>query len=87
MSEHPRVNSILLIPKVNLRNQWYESKNMYLLAASSASKEETECWVAEIEEAFPDFQVMCDNLSLGVCCHTGQGALGIGFSAKIAIDS
>lgn len=67
--------------------EWYESKNMYLLAASSASKEETERWVAEIEEAFPDFQVMCDNLSLGVCCHTGQGALGIGFSAKIAIDS
>ena len=25
-------------------------------------------------------EVMCDNLSLGVSCHTGPGALGIGCS-------
>ncbi|MBQ8592263.1 MAG: DegV family protein [Lachnospiraceae bacterium] len=65
---------------------WYQSKDMYLLAASSASEEETKQWIADIEEAFPGFQVMCDNLSLGVCCHTGQGALGIGFSSKIRIE-
>lgn len=51
---------------------------LYLLAASSASEEETKQWVKEIGEAFPGMEVMCDQLSLGVSCHTGAGALGIG---------
>ena len=51
-----------------------------LLAASSADKEETENWVKEIEDAFPGMKVFCDPLSLGVSCHTGAGALGIGCS-------
>lgn len=51
---------------------------LHLLAASSASEEETEQWVTEIEEAFPGMKVLCDPLSLGICCHTGGGALGIG---------
>lgn len=51
---------------------------VHLLAASSASEEETAEWVKEIEEAFPGMKVFCDPLSLGVSCHTGAGALGIG---------
>lgn len=51
---------------------------LHLLAASSASEEETAEWVREIEEAFPGMKVFCDPLSLGVSCHTGAGALGIG---------
>lgn len=51
---------------------------LHLLAASSANAEETEAWVKEIEEAFPGMKVFCDPLSLGVSCHTGTGALGIG---------
>lgn len=51
---------------------------LHLLAASSANDEETEAWVKEIEAAFPDMKVFCDPLSLGVSCHTGTGALGIG---------
>ena len=38
--------------------------------------------VEKIEEAFPGMEVMCDNLSLGVSCHVGYGALGIGCSCK-----
>lgn len=53
-----------------------------LLAASSADKEETENWVKEIEDAFPGMKVFCDPLSLGVSCHTGAGALGIGCSVS-----
>lgn len=56
---------------------------LYLLAASSSGEEETRQWVREIEEAFPGMEVMCDNLSLGVSCHTGQGALGIGCSCRL----
>ena len=53
---------------------------LHLLAATSAGEEETAAWVAEIEAAFPGMKVFCDPLSLGVSCHTGTGALGIGCS-------
>lgn len=53
-----------------------------LMAATSASAEETAAWVKEIEEAFPGMPVVCDDLSLGVSCHTGEGALGIGLCCK-----
>lgn len=53
-----------------------------LMAATSASAEETAAWVQEIEAAFPGMPVVCDDLSLGVSCHTGEGALGIGLCCK-----
>lgn len=62
--------------------EWYQKGEVYLVAASSASKEETEEWVAEIRQAFPGMEVLCDDLSLGVCCHIGQGGLGIGCSCR-----
>lgn len=62
--------------------QQKERGELYLLAASSSPEEETRQWVEEIREAFGGMEVMCDNLSLGVSCHTGQGALGIGCSCK-----
>ena len=55
---------------------------LHLMAASSASPEETASWVAEIEAAFPGMPVTCDNLTLGVSCHVGEGALGIGLSCS-----
>lgn len=55
---------------------------IHLMAASSASPETTAEWVAEIEEAFPGMKVFCDDLSMGVSCHTGSGALGIGCAVK-----
>ncbi|MDO5011788.1 MAG: DegV family protein [Intestinibacter bartlettii] len=68
-----------------LLNEYAEElKNgdIHLLAASSADAETTKKWVQEIEQAFPGFDVMCDYLSFGVTCHTGPGALGIGFSCR-----
>lgn len=62
--------------------EWYEKKEVYLVAASSAAKETTEEWIKEIKTAFPDLEVMCDDLSLGVSCHIGPGGLGIGCSCK-----
>lgn len=51
---------------------------LHLLAASSASEEETVQWVKEIEAEFPGIKVLCDPLPLGLCCHIGPGGLGIG---------
>ena len=36
----------------------------------------------EIKAYFPGMEVLCDDLSLGICCHTGEGALGIGCSCR-----
>lgn len=60
----------------------YERGEVSILAASSASEEETGLWIKEIEEAFPGKKVLCDDLSLGVSCHIGYGALGIGCSVR-----
>lgn len=60
----------------------FQKGEITLMAASSASLPETREWVAEIEEAFPGMSVLCDDLSLGVSCHTGKGALGIGCSCR-----
>ncbi len=62
--------------------EWKEKGEVYLLAASSSSKEATEEWVQEIREAFPGMEILCDDLSMGVSCHIGQGGLGIGCSCR-----
>ena len=56
--------------------------DVHLLAAGSASPEETAKWIAQIEAAFPGMPVLYDDLSMGVSCHTGEGALGIGLSVR-----
>lgn len=61
----------------------YADKNeVYLVAASSAPDEITKDWIAQIKEAFPNMEVLCDDLSLGVSCHIGYGGLGIGLSCR-----
>lgn len=63
---------------------WYEKGEIYLLAASSSTKEATEEWAREIRDFFPGRDVICDDLSLGVSAHIGYGGLGIGCSCKPA---
>ncbi len=60
----------------------YEAGELYLLAASSSNKEVTEQWVQQIQEAFPDLEVLCDDLALAITCHIGPDSLGIGCSCK-----
>ena len=66
----------------NTFKEYYERGEAYLLAATSANEEETAAWVEEIKEAFPGMDVLAGNLSLGICCHTGEGALGVGISCR-----
>ena len=53
-----------------------------LLAAGSADKLTTAKWLKQIGEAFPGMPILYDDLSMGVSCHTGEGALGVGLSAR-----
>lgn len=60
----------------------YADDDIRILAATSADDETTAKWIEQIKEAFPGKEVLCDKLSLGISCHTGEGALGIGVSCK-----
>lgn len=60
----------------------YAKGEVYLLAASSADEDTTNEWVEEIKAYFPDMDVQCENLSLGISCHVGDGGLGIGCSCR-----
>ena len=62
--------------------EYADNNEIYLMAASSADDATTQEWVEEIKEYFPGMEVLCDDLSLGICCHTGEGALGIGCSCR-----
>ena len=59
----------------------YKNNEVYMLAATSADEETTKEWVEEIREYF-GLEVLSDPLSLGISCHTGEGALGIGISCR-----
>ncbi len=60
----------------------YADDEIYLLAATSADEDTTAKWIEQIKEYFPGKEVLCDYLSLGICCHTGEGALGVGVSCR-----
>lgn len=62
--------------------KWYDKGEVYLVAASSSSRQATEEWVREIQETFGKAEVLCDDLSLGVSCHVGYDGLGIGYSCR-----
>lgn len=67
-----------------LFRKWADRGELYLMAASSASEEETKRWVEEIGASFPGIEILCDDLSLGVSCHIGRGGLGVGWSCRPA---
>lgn len=62
--------------------EYYEKGEVYLLVATSADEVTTKEWIEEIKAFFPGMEVMCDNLTLGISCHVGEGGLGIGCSCK-----
>ena len=62
--------------------EYADKGEIYLMAASSADEATTQEWVEEIKAYFTGMEVLCDDLSLGICCHTGEGALGIGCSCR-----
>lgn len=62
--------------------EWADRGEIYLMAASSATPEVTAGWVKEIEEAFPGYEVQCDDLALAVSSHIGPGGLGIACSCR-----
>ena len=62
--------------------EYVDRGDFYLMAATSADEETTAAWVQEIREYFPGMDVISAPLTLGISCHTGEGALGIGCSCR-----
>ena len=67
--------------EVNFK-EYHDKGEAYLLVATSADEETTSAWIEEVKDAFPGMDVLAGNLSLGICCHTGEGALGVGISCR-----
>lgn len=67
--------------------EYYDRDEVYLLVASSADEITTKDWVEEVKAYFPGMEVLSDNLTLGICCHIGEGGLGIGCSCKAKRES
>ena len=62
--------------------EYYDRDEVYLLVATSADEATTQEWIDEVKAYFPGMDVLAGNLSLGICCHTGEGALGVGLSCR-----
>ncbi|MGN0354355.1 MAG: hypothetical protein ACI4EI_04700 [Muricoprocola sp.] len=60
----------------------FEKQEVYLLAASSCSPDVAAGWVEQIKEEFPGMDVLYDNLTCGLACHSGPDGLGIGCACR-----
>lgn len=60
-----------------------EGKNMYLEMAYTYDLQAAEAFRAEVQEAFPNNEIVLNPLSLSVSCHIGPGALAVACSKKI----
>lgn len=60
-----------------------EGKNMHLEIAYTYDLEAAEAFKAEVQEAFPNMEIVMAPLSLSVSCHIGPGALAIACSKKV----
>ncbi|MGN1146809.1 MAG: DegV family protein [Lachnospiraceae bacterium] len=61
-----------------------EEKGIWLQVAYSYNREAAEQLKAEVEEAFPGYDIHMDPLSLSVACHIGPGSLAVACCKKIS---
>ncbi len=80
--KHTLIETMKTELQTNFKEE-YDAGEVYLLAASSALPEMANEWIAEIKKAFKGMDVMYDDLSFGIACHTGPEALGIGCVCKV----
>lgn len=54
-----------------------DAKNVYLYAVHAQVPQELKAFKAEMEKAFPGYNIEEGQLSLSICCHIGPGALAL----------
>ena len=57
--------------------------DLHIAVAYTSTREEAEEWRAELQEAFPGYDIHMDPLSLSVACHIGPGALAVTLTKAI----
>ena len=57
-------------------------RNVYIEMAYTQDLEAAEQYKAEVQEAFPEAEILMAPLSLSVACHIGPGALAVGCTKK-----
>ena len=62
----------------------FAGKEILIRAAYSGDDEVKKCWEEAIKAEFADYGVEIDLLPISICCHTGEGAMGIGIMEKMA---
>lgn len=62
-----------------------DPQNYWIAAAYSGSCEEAIVWKKEIQEVYPDNEILMNPLSLSVACHIGPGALAITCTKKLTM--
>lgn len=62
----------------------FAGKDIVIRAAYSGDEEIKNSWEEALKEAFPDMEIEIDSLPISICCHTGEGAMGIGIMEKMA---
>ena len=62
----------------------FAGKDIIIRAAYSGNEEVKTFWEEAIKEEFSDLTVKMDMLPISICCHTGEGAMGIGIMEKMA---
>jgi len=60
-------------------------KGVYIFMAYSGDDKEINEFKAEVQEMFPEHEIVCDHLSLSVSCHIGTGAIAIACVKKLDI--
>ena len=56
----------------------FAGKDVVIRAAYAGDDTIKNIWWDAVKEAFPDMDIEMDMLPISICCHTGEGAMGIG---------
>ena len=62
----------------------FAGKEIVIRAAYSGDDAVRDSWASAIKEEFPNMEIVMDKLPISICCHTGEGAMGIGITEKMA---
>lgn len=61
----------------------FAGQKVTIRAACAGDPADGALWQAALQESFPDLEIGLDPLPISICCHTGEGALGVGLMPDI----
>lgn len=62
----------------------FAGKDIVIRAAYSGDEEVKNIWAEALKEEYPDMEIEIDLLPISICCHVGEGAMGLAVMEKMA---